>query len=69
MVEQLGVYVRIFAGVDLVNRKVSWTLQALDPATGTYHCMVRNVETKEVNEMEEKKEVDKVGTNENSQRI
>ena len=40
LVETLGIYVRVFAGVDVTTRKVSWTLQAIDPETGRLYDIV-----------------------------
>lgn len=34
LTQELGVYVDVFAGIDIVNGEAFWELQAIDPATG-----------------------------------
>ena len=34
MTETYGVYVRVFAGIDITKGLLTWRLQAIDPETG-----------------------------------
>ena len=35
LTETHGVFVRVRAGIDVINNQATWELQALDPETGT----------------------------------
>ena len=40
LVETLGVYVKVRAGLDILTKQVTWELLTIDPETGKFHFTV-----------------------------